>query len=137
MALSTSPRKLVVPLATGDEPRSRNLPVGPSVTKRVFYCGVVVEGSENGRRLPEGTCHLLAKSQDIDLNLEIQELVLSFGDPFPSEPSTDILASTRSPSLNEIVSPPRSLLAFRAVGTNEYLRTELRNVSALLWTHPH
>lgn len=57
MALSTSPRKHVVPLATGDEPRSRNLPVAPSTTKRVFYCGVVVEGSENGRRLPEGTCH--------------------------------------------------------------------------------
>ena len=37
--------------------------------------------------------------------LEIQELVLSFGDPFSSEPSTDILASTPSPSLNEIVSP--------------------------------
>ena len=106
MALSSSPRKLVVPLASGDEPRSRNLSVVPSITKRVFYCGVVVEGSENGRRLPEGTCHLLAKWQDIDFNSEIQELVLSFGDPFSSEPSTDILASTPTPSLTEIVSPP-------------------------------
>ncbi|KAF8812237.1 hypothetical protein BYT27DRAFT_7182669 [Phlegmacium glaucopus] len=86
MALSTSPRKLVVPLASGDEPRSRNPPLAPSLTKRVFYCGVVVEGSENGRRLPE----------------EIQELVLSLGDPLPSESSRDILASTPNPSLNEI-----------------------------------
>ena len=66
MALSTSPRKLVIPLATGDEPRSRIL--GPSITKRVFYCSVVVEGSENGRRLPEGTCHLLVEWKGIDLN---------------------------------------------------------------------
>jgi hypothetical protein len=54
MALSTSPRK-VVPLATGDDwkpPKSSSS--GPAFTKRVFFCGVVVEGSENGRRLPEG-----------------------------------------------------------------------------------
>lgn len=61
MALSTSPRKLVVPLASGDEPRSRHPSLAPSLTKRVFYCGVVVEGSENGRRLPEGTSHLIAE----------------------------------------------------------------------------
>lgn len=54
MALSTSPRK-VVPLASGDDSRPRKDSSDPSVTKRVFYCGVVVEGSENGRRLPEGT----------------------------------------------------------------------------------
>lgn len=54
MALSTSPRK-VVPLATGDDIRPRNSSSTPSVTNRVFYCGVVVEGSENGRRLPEGS----------------------------------------------------------------------------------
>lgn len=53
MALSASPRK-VVPLATGDSPRIRGTSSIPSVTKRVFYCGVVIEGSENGRRLPEG-----------------------------------------------------------------------------------
>jgi hypothetical protein len=58
MALSTSPRK-VVPLARGDEskpPLSNSS--GPGVTKRVFFCGVVVEGSENGRRLPEGVYFL-------------------------------------------------------------------------------
>ncbi|KAK0468197.1 uncharacterized protein EV420DRAFT_1635453 [Desarmillaria tabescens] len=53
MALSTSPRK-VIPLATGDETRHRQEPISPGLsTKRVFFCGVVVEGSESGRRLPE------------------------------------------------------------------------------------
>jgi hypothetical protein len=53
MALSTSPRK-VVPLSRGDEPKPPLSISSPGVTKRVFFCGVVVEGSENGRRLPEG-----------------------------------------------------------------------------------
>ncbi|KAF8195715.1 hypothetical protein K438DRAFT_1906377 [Mycena galopus ATCC 62051] len=63
MALSTSPRK-IIPLSTGEETRSRCESSAPGLTKRVFFCGVVVEGSENGRRLPE----------------DIQELVLSLGD---------------------------------------------------------
>ena len=52
MALNNSPRK-VVPLASGDDttPRKR---VENTVTKRVFHCGVVVEGCEGGKRLPEG-----------------------------------------------------------------------------------
>ena len=54
MALNPSPRKHVVPLASGDEPRARTSTSAPTITKRVFYCGVVVEGSENGRRLPDG-----------------------------------------------------------------------------------
>lgn len=55
MALSTSPRK-VVPLAGGDDwhPMSKRKSTGPTFTKRVFHCGVVVENSENGRRLPQG-----------------------------------------------------------------------------------
>lgn len=57
MALSTSPRKLV-PLATGDDWLSVAKPSasvsGPTTVKRVFFCGVVVESTENGRRLPEG-----------------------------------------------------------------------------------
>jgi hypothetical protein len=54
MALSSSPRK-VVPLATGDDWKpSRNNSSDINVTKRVFFCGVVVEGSESGRRLSEG-----------------------------------------------------------------------------------
>ncbi|KIK67960.1 hypothetical protein GYMLUDRAFT_36761 [Collybiopsis luxurians FD-317 M1] len=63
MALSNSPRKQV-PLATGDESRSRDFASLPNITKRVFFCGVVVEGSENGKELSE----------------EIKELVLSLGD---------------------------------------------------------
>ena len=54
VALSSSPRKLVIPLASGDEPKTRTSTSTSSVTRRVFYCGVVVEGSENGRRLPDG-----------------------------------------------------------------------------------
>lgn len=55
MALSSSPRK-VVPLALGADwqPVPKPNPTGPVITKRVFYCGVVVENSENGRRLPQG-----------------------------------------------------------------------------------
>ncbi|KAF8165546.1 hypothetical protein B0H34DRAFT_689520 [Crassisporium funariophilum] len=86
MALSASPRKLVIPLASGDEPKPRSSSSAPLITKRVFYCGVVVEGSENGRRLPE----------------EIQELVLSLGNPLPSESSTDDLNSKSPHTLNEI-----------------------------------
>ncbi|KAG5653030.1 hypothetical protein H0H81_002652 [Sphagnurus paluster] len=76
MALSSSPRK-VVPLASGDDySRPRKDSAGHGVTKRVFFCGVVVEGSENGRRLPE----------------DIQDLVLSFGNPLPTE--TGVLSRT-------------------------------------------
>ena len=55
MALNLSPRK-VVPLASGDEPRPRlrTRSTVPSVTKRVFLCGVVVEGAGDGP-IPEGT----------------------------------------------------------------------------------
>ncbi|KAF7332014.1 DH domain-containing protein [Mycena kentingensis (nom. inval.)] len=67
MALSSSPRK-VVPLATGDDTPFRSEHLLPSTTKRVFFCGVVVEGSESGKRLPE----------------DIQDLVLSFGATLPS-----------------------------------------------------
>ncbi|TFK43736.1 hypothetical protein BDQ12DRAFT_752507 [Crucibulum laeve] len=77
MALSSSPRK-VVPLATGDEPRPRSIASHRTVTKRVFYCGVVVEGSEGGKRLPD----------------EIQELVLSLGSHLDC--SDSILSSTSS-----------------------------------------
>ncbi|KAF9534699.1 hypothetical protein CPB83DRAFT_780431 [Crepidotus variabilis] len=87
MALNSSPRKLVIPLATGDEPKPRiSSSVGPSVTRRVFYCGVVVEGSENGRRLPD----------------EIQDLVLSLGNPLPSEESSGGQAPAQGEYMNDI-----------------------------------
>ncbi|KAF9464393.1 hypothetical protein BDZ94DRAFT_1161981 [Collybia nuda] len=85
MALSTSPRK-VVPLASGDDPKPHKDFSSPGVTKRVFYCGVVVEGSENGRRLPE----------------DIQDLVLSLGSPLPSNTSADVLSSPSDSHLNEL-----------------------------------
>lgn len=55
MALSQSPRK-VVPLAMEDEhvPRPKPRTAGSNVTRRVFFCGVVVEGTDSGRELPQG-----------------------------------------------------------------------------------
>ncbi|KAG6833910.1 hypothetical protein H0H87_007921 [Tephrocybe sp. NHM501043] len=86
MALSSSPRK-TVPLASGDDfPRARKDSSGPTLTKRVFYCGVVVEGSENGRRLPD----------------EIQDLVLSLGNPLPTDVSGGTLTSTSDSAVNDI-----------------------------------
>ena len=55
MALSQSPRKLV-PLAMEDEhvPRPKPKSASANITKRVFFCGVVVEGTEGGRELSHG-----------------------------------------------------------------------------------
>ncbi|KAH8830435.1 hypothetical protein DL96DRAFT_1592891 [Flagelloscypha sp. PMI_526] len=69
--MSTSPRK-------GD---TRSL--SSSTTKRVFFCGVVVEGAENGRRLPD----------------DIQDLILSFGGPLESSAK----ASSASPPTQSAV----------------------------------
>jgi hypothetical protein len=64
MALSHSPRK-VVPLATGDEWKpTKSNSSDTHVTKRVFFCGVVVEGSESGRRLPQGLIHFDLQEAD-------------------------------------------------------------------------
>ncbi|KAF4602112.1 hypothetical protein EYR40_005316 [Pleurotus pulmonarius] len=87
MALSTSPRK-VIPLSTGDSPKpSRHPP--PGFTKRIFYCGVVIEGSENGRRLPD----------------DIQDLVLSLGEPLDSCSETSILSSSSNSAINNTDGP--------------------------------
>ncbi|KAH9482553.1 Rho guanine nucleotide exchange factor gef2 [Psilocybe cubensis] len=120
MALSSSPRKLVVPLASGDEPRSRTSTSTPLVTRRAFYCGVVVEGSENGRRLPE----------------EIQDLVLSLGNPLPSESSEEILATQSNQSLVDIdraAQRKRALLDPSALSSviNELLTSERTYVKRL------
>lgn len=106
MALSTSPRK-IVPLATGDEARPRNDYTGSSSTKRVFFCGVVVEGSENGRRLPEGAVPWLWGSRVMLMfrfPTEIQELVLSLGELLESESESNILSSKSASGLDESVS---------------------------------
>ena len=53
MVLGTSPRK--VPLAGGDDWESGPSTSKPvSITKRVFFCGIVVENND-GDMLSEGT----------------------------------------------------------------------------------
>lgn len=57
MILSTSPRK-AVPLASGDGwDQSSSSSKGPPVTRRAFFCGVVVE-SEGGNAISEGSSNL-------------------------------------------------------------------------------
>ncbi|KAF8557012.1 hypothetical protein OG21DRAFT_1596146 [Imleria badia] len=82
MALNNSPRK-VVPLASGDDatPRKR---AETNVTKRVFYCGVVVEGCEGGKRLPD----------------DVQDLVLSLGDPWLGRDDNNILPSATETTIS-------------------------------------
>ena len=53
MVLSTSPRK-AVPLASGDDRETSAMAL---VTRRAFFCGVVVE-SEGGNAISEGSSNL-------------------------------------------------------------------------------
>ncbi|KAA1466780.1 hypothetical protein DENSPDRAFT_767026 [Dentipellis sp. KUC8613] len=81
-SISTSPRK-TVPLSGGDDWEGPSKPRQPGITRRVFYCGVVVE-SENGRDIP----------------LDVQELIQSLGDPLSEfeereSPSAEALAEER------------------------------------------
>ncbi|KAJ7507977.1 hypothetical protein B0H11DRAFT_1969560 [Mycena galericulata] len=119
MALSTSPRK-IIPLSTGEETRSRCEPSAPGLTKRVFFCGVVVEGSENGRRLPE----------------DIQDLVLSLGDTVASSSDANILASPPDPGAddpNRVGQRKRALTDSSALTSaiNELVDTERTYVKRL------
>jgi hypothetical protein len=57
MVLSTSPRK-AVPLASGDDWEQAGPSKVASITKRVFFCGVVVE-SEGGNEISEGPSSML------------------------------------------------------------------------------
>ncbi|KAH9062771.1 hypothetical protein EDB87DRAFT_1605796 [Lactarius vividus] len=76
MVLSTSPRK-AVPLASGDDWEKLASPSKvPSVTRRVFFCGVVVE-SEEGKAISE----------------DVQELVASLGEPLASYSDNDMVQS--------------------------------------------
>jgi hypothetical protein len=54
MVLSASPRK-AVPLASGDDREQSKV---ASVTRRIFFCGVVVE-SEERKEISEGSSGLL------------------------------------------------------------------------------
>ncbi|EKM80039.1 hypothetical protein AGABI1DRAFT_57412 [Agaricus bisporus var. burnettii JB137-S8] len=87
MSVSTSPRK-TIPLATGDELRLRTKSLTQTTTKRAFYCGVVVEGSENGKRLPD----------------EIQDLVLSLGQPVAFTTS-EMFSSSSTSSISNLDAP--------------------------------
>ncbi|THH09714.1 hypothetical protein EW146_g8604, partial [Bondarzewia mesenterica] len=135
MALNISPRK-IVPLASGDdwEPPVRSKTAG-TTTKRVFFCGVVVE-SENGQGVSE----------------EVQDLVASLGEPLhafesgdslPTESLNDELSGTNGPRrraltdssaiqdiVNELVSTERSYVKRLHILKFDYadpLRTFARN----------
>ncbi|OSD04519.1 hypothetical protein PYCCODRAFT_1433391 [Trametes coccinea BRFM310] len=69
MALTQSPRKVPLPPDEDGPPRPKLRAAGSNVTKRVFLCGVVVEGADSGREL----------SQDV------QDLVASLGEPMDME----------------------------------------------------
>jgi hypothetical protein len=57
MVLSASPRK-AVPLASGDDREQSGSCKVASITRRVFFCGVVVE-SEGGKEISEGSSKLV------------------------------------------------------------------------------
>ncbi|KAL1747651.1 hypothetical protein HDZ31DRAFT_60984 [Schizophyllum fasciatum] len=117
MALSSSPRKLQIPLATGDETRSDNSS-SFGVTKRAFFCGVVIEGSENGRRLPD----------------DVQDLVLSLGDPLESTGAdAGFLNSSQSSDSNEHYQRKRAMTDTSALAADirELITTERNYVSRL------
>ncbi|KAL0573970.1 hypothetical protein V5O48_007985 [Marasmius crinis-equi] len=120
MALNSSPRKLV-PLPSSEDIKHRSDPsYSASTTKRVFFCGVVVEGSENGRRLPE----------------EIQELVLSLGDVLEGSESENGMLSSKSDGLSTTDRPKtreRALTDTSALSSaiNELVATERSYVQRL------
>jgi hypothetical protein len=93
MVLSTSPRK-AVPLASGDDwEQSGSTSKVASITRRVFFCGVVVE-SEGGKAISEGPSVLLpAVAPGPDIRVDVQELVASLGEPLGSQSDTDTVRS--------------------------------------------
>lgn len=90
MVLSTSPRK-GVPLASGND---RETPKVASVTRRAFFCGVVVE-SEGGNAISEGSSSLqhVVVSYVSHSNVDVQELVASLGEPLGSQSDADSVQS--------------------------------------------
>ncbi|KAI0658493.1 hypothetical protein C8Q70DRAFT_1045510 [Cubamyces menziesii] len=104
MALSQSPRKVPLPPDEDYQPRPKARSTGSNITRRVFLCGVVVEGADSGREL----------SQDV------QDLVASLGEPMdlesePLSPSSSqqqanlshigsrVPAVTNRDALNEVI----------------------------------
>lgn len=85
MPLNT-PRK-VVPLNTGDDGPSRRS--APILTKRAFFCGVVVEGPNDAADLSEGADRLFLSRTPAERRKDVQDLVASLGDKIPSAKDYD------------------------------------------------
>ncbi|KAF5358949.1 hypothetical protein D9758_004743 [Tetrapyrgos nigripes] len=137
MALRSSPRK-VVPLATGDEIKPRSTFAKSSTTKRVFFCGVVVEGSEGGGHYQKVCDYILVVVQAAQtyfgVPVEIQDLVLSLGEVVGSESENDILAAAhKRDSESNFTTRKRKLTDTSALTSaiNELVTTEQSYVKRL------
>jgi hypothetical protein len=135
MALSSSPRK-VVPLAGGTDWQSapKHLPTGPSVTKRVFYCGVVVENSENGRRLPQGVFSVVCGYTIPTHPTDVQDLVASLGEPLRLD-SDNLLSSPTDMHMDSVpdhVSGPMRFLLLILCRAARFYNVVLRPQPRLL-----
>ncbi|EMD40501.1 hypothetical protein CERSUDRAFT_148569 [Gelatoporia subvermispora B] len=114
--MSQSPRKLV-PLALGDDrpPRPRTKSSGSSITKRVFFCGVVVENAEAGTQIPK----------------DVQDLIISLGEPLDgisdAESSDDEAASEPLPQRKRAFTNNSALADI----INEFVSTERTYVTRL------
>ncbi|KAH9938052.1 uncharacterized protein B0H18DRAFT_1099934 [Fomitopsis serialis] len=119
MALNLSPRK-VVPLASGDDPRPRlrTRSTLPSITKRAFLCGVVVEGAGDGP-IPE----------------DIQDMIAAFGESIDTESGPTSARSPSSRSANTFTAGTRKLAAANACALAENIKelvaTEISYVDRL------
>ncbi|KAI0082531.1 hypothetical protein K474DRAFT_1655326 [Panus rudis PR-1116 ss-1] len=123
MALSQSPRK-TIPLATGDEDRpplrSRT---SPALTRRAFYCGVVVENAGHGRELPQEVQELVASlGEPIDLDSDASSI------PSASDSNTDIPQPGDEPHMRKRALTNTSALANVI---NEFVQTERTYVKRL------
>ncbi|KAG8937079.1 hypothetical protein FRC02_006279 [Tulasnella sp. 418] len=81
----SSPRK-VVPLASGNLQRTRSEPPQPSITKRAYFCGVVIE-----------------QSTDPAISQDIEEIVASLGPVLSSVDEKPGNAITRSASAPTVI----------------------------------
>ncbi|KAI0035678.1 hypothetical protein K488DRAFT_42843, partial [Vararia minispora EC-137] len=116
MILSTSPRK-TVPLASGDDWKPGTSSRSSSVTKRIFFCGVVVENEGNA-----------------ELSEDVRELVASFGDPLGFPDDDDMPSSVAErPGTNDNRTRRRAMTNTSAIQDviNELVNTERSYVKRL------
>ncbi|KAI0797051.1 hypothetical protein C8Q75DRAFT_223510 [Abortiporus biennis] len=91
MAFTSSPRKLV-PLASGDDGPSRpRTKARPTFTRRVFYCGVVVENPPPGE----------------EYHPDVQDLLLSLGRSIEESPEDEQETADGQSSLRSSHNSPR------------------------------